>query len=313
MGRTIGRVNSAGSPLARSVAVRCDGGDAIGAGHVARCLPLARALAAEGHRPTFCGAYDGLATWLLERSGLPVEPPAALQDRRWDAAVIDSYTLSEAEICAVAQRLPVATIGEANRCPEHGVLVDPHLDRRGEEPTDRLLPGPRFALVDPGFAAARRDRTGGVQTVLVTVGGGATGRPLAAAAVDAVRTVFPAACVLTAGGVALDGTEALPFPGTLLDAIADVDVAVSAAGTTAYELAAAGVPSVVVAVADNQRRVVEGARTAGFALAGDDLGAAVAQLADPAVRARLQEAGPAVVDGQGAARAAAGLAQRWWA
>jgi hypothetical protein len=312
MARTIRRVTSAGSALAQSVAFRCDGGDRIGAGHVARCLPLAAALAAAGHRPAFCGDYGGLAAWLLERSGLPVAPAAELDGGAWGAAVIDSYTMPEAEICAVAHRLPIATIGEANRCDGRGVLIDPHLDRLGEDPSDRLLPGPGFALVDPAFAAARRDRTGPVQTVLVTVGGGSTGRPVAAAAVGAVRAAFPGARVLTAGGLALDGTEPLPFPGTLLDAIAGVDVAVSAAGTTAYELAAAGVPAVVVAVADNQRRVVEGARRAGFALAGDDLPAAVAQLADPAVRARLQEAGPATVDGRGAARAAAALAQRWW-
>ncbi|HMJ36450.1 MAG TPA: hypothetical protein VK501_21280 [Baekduia sp.] len=306
-------MNSEGSSPARRVAFRCDGGERVGAGHVARCLPLAAALAAGGHRPAFCGEYDGLAAWLLERSGLPVAPGAALDDGPWAAAVIDSYTMSEPEICAVAQRLPVATIGEANRCERRGVLVDPHLDRRGEAPTDRLLPGPDFALVDPAFATARRDRTGPVRTVLVTVGGGSAGRPLAAAAVAAVRATFPEARVLTAGGVACDGTEPLPFPGTLLDAIGAVDVAVSAAGTTAYELAAAGVPAVVVAVAENQRRVVDGARRSGFALAGDDLAAAVGHLADPAVRARLQDAGPATVDGRGAERTAAALARRWWA
>jgi hypothetical protein len=38
---------------------------------------------------------------------------------------------------------------------------------------------------------------------------------------------------------------------------------------------------------------------------------APAQLADGAVRSRLQEAGPRVVDGRGAARAAAALIERW--
>jgi spore coat polysaccharide biosynthesis predicted glycosyltransferase SpsG len=306
-------MTTAGDAVPCRLAFRCDGGDRVGAGHVARCLPLARALAGAGHAPTFCGTYDGLAAWLLERSGLPVAPAAALHDQPWDAAVIDSYTLTADEICAVAGRLPVATIGEANRCDDRGVLIDPHLDRRGEAPTDRLLPGPEYALVDPGFAAARRDRSGPVRTVLVTVGGGSAGGALARDAVAAVRATFPDARILAAGGLDLPGAEPLPFPGTLLDVIADVDVAVSAAGTTAYELAAAGVPAVIVAVADNQRRVVEGARAAGFALAGDDLAGAVAQLADPAVRARLQDAGPAIVDGRGAARTAAALAQRWWA
>jgi UDP-2,4-diacetamido-2,4,6-trideoxy-beta-L-altropyranose hydrolase len=297
------------------VAFRCDGDDAVGAGHVARCLPLAAALAQRGWSPAFCGSYGGLADWLLERSGLPVRPADALADGAWVAALVDSYTFPVADICALAERLPLATIGEANRCPGAGVHIDPHLDRAGEPATARLLPGPGYALVDPGFAAARRDRSGPVDTVLVTVGGGITGRPLAEAAVRAARDTFgDRVRILTAGGVDLPGTEPLPFPGTLLDVVADVDVAVSAAGNTVYELAAAGVPAVVVPIVDNQRRVADGARSAGFALvpdAPDGLDAAVGRLADPGVRAALQKAGPRTVDGRGAARVAAALETRW--
>ena len=52
----------------------------------------------------------------------------------------------------------------------------------------------------------------------------------------------------------------------MLDLIAGSDVAVSAAGFTPYELACAGVPAVVVSVADNQVPVARALDRAGVAI-----------------------------------------------
>jgi RimJ/RimL family protein N-acetyltransferase len=70
------------------------------------------------------------------------------------------------------------------------------------------------------------------------------------------------------------------------------------------------VPAAVVALADNQRRVVAAFAERGLALgapAPRELAAAVAGLARPDTRARLAAAGPAAVDGYGAFRARDGL------
>src|SRR3954468_11287234 len=136
---------TAGPP--RAVAFRCDGDDTLGAGHVGRCLPIAAAFAAQGWAPVFVGRYEGLAAWLLERAGLPVRPsaedggaPCGLDPAAWDAAVVDLYGADVDEVCALATRIGVLTLGEATRCPDAGLWVDYHLDRRAEPPTARVLP-----------------------------------------------------------------------------------------------------------------------------------------------------------------------------
>jgi UDP-2,4-diacetamido-2,4,6-trideoxy-beta-L-altropyranose hydrolase len=210
----------------------------------------------------------------------------------------------------------VAFLGEAARCPDAGTLVDYHADRPDGPPRADVLAGPRYAPVDPRFAEARADREQ-VAGALVTVGGSREARALAEPAVDALRATFPDARIHVASGAAVRsraGVHELPFPGSLLDVGPDVDVAVSAAGLTAYELACAGVPCVLVAVAPNQQRVVDGfarARAAIVAGDGDELRAAVERLGDPLLRASLRAAGRRLVDGGGAARTASELDARW--
>jgi spore coat polysaccharide biosynthesis predicted glycosyltransferase SpsG len=89
------------------------------------------------------------------------------------------------------------------------------------------------------------------------------------------------------------------------------DIAVSAGGQTIYELARIGVPTVTVAVADNQSRSVRNWNAAGFAfLAGkwDDnnilkkIEKAVSLMLPKSVRQRRSNAGREIVDGHGALR-----------
>jgi spore coat polysaccharide biosynthesis predicted glycosyltransferase SpsG len=213
-------------------------------------------------------------------------------------------------------------MADGRRCPDAGVHIDYHADRVGEVATARLLPGPAYTPIDPAFAAYRRDRTGPVRDALVTIGGAHATRRLVGPAIAALRSVFPGVRIHVASGAAEPDAQdvlALPFPSSLLDVIGDIDVAVSAAGLTASELACAGVPSVLVPAASNQLRVTAGFGAAGAALIVEpdapesSLAIAVARLADPKVRADLADAGPALVDGHGAARVAAALKERWWA
>jgi UDP-2,4-diacetamido-2,4,6-trideoxy-beta-L-altropyranose hydrolase len=306
------------------LAVRCDGGVRVGAGHVGRCLPLARAFSDRGWSVSFVGSYEGLAASLLDRAGyrphrVPAQTPCGLAPEEWDAAIVDSYAIQPDAICALAGRMPIATLGEASRCETSGVLIDYHLDRAGEEPDRRLLPGPRFAPLDPAFAGAGRAGRE-VGTVLVTMGGSELAADSISRALPAVRRSFPSAELLLAGGHrAPQGTRRLPSPTRLLDVVDQVDLAVSAAGLTAYELACAGIPQVAVAIVSNQARVAAGLRRSGLApcldlCAGDSLdglGDALEQLQDPDVRAAVSELGRSTFDGAGAARAAEALIERF--
>jgi len=135
---------------------------------------------------------------------------------------------------------------------------------------------------------------------------------------DEVRQVFPHARIVVGSGVSIDGVDELPFPSGLEDAIAKCDVAVSAAGLTAYELACAGVPAVLIEIAPNQRRVARASAAAGTALTiaakgrwRPDLSRALRRLDEDGVRDALAATGVAAFDGVGAARAAAELERRW--
>jgi spore coat polysaccharide biosynthesis predicted glycosyltransferase SpsG/RimJ/RimL family protein N-acetyltransferase len=267
------------------IAFRCDGGERVGAGHVARSLQIARAFEAGGDEALFVGEHDGVALALLEAAGMP---RAAAVPAGADALVVDSYEVSEAELERAAAERPVVLIGDAEPARAAPTLTY-HLDAAPEV----AIGGPDYVPVDPRLLAARRER--GFERLLVTLGGGGAAPGLRERALDAAGELE----VAEGGGVA-----------GLLDLIGWADVAISAAGLTPYELACAGVPAAIVAVADNQLRVARTFGDAGLALV-DELPAAMARLADPAVREKLAARGPAVVDGYGAYRARDALRARF--
>jgi UDP-2,4-diacetamido-2,4,6-trideoxy-beta-L-altropyranose hydrolase len=353
----------------RRLAFRCDGDDRIGAGHVARCIPLAEAFTELGWRVAFVGEFQGLAGWLLARAGIANRPPdpsapCGLRADSYEAAVLDSYSIAPSSICALAGTLPIATVAEANRCLARGVLLDYHLDRC-EPQSARLLAGPAFAPLQQTLAGAGRAAEE-IRGVLVTMGGSLRARHLVRQIAPMAGAAFPDARILlaggaesqtaggtrpettcdaepettggaesetaggtrpeTAGGAGSETVESidsrfvhLSYPSLLRDALSQVDVAITAAGWTAYELACAGVPQVALAIAPNQRRVVKGLSKRDIAIcmdltAGDsmtDLPAALQRLANPSLRRELADRGMKTFDARGARRAAIALSERW--
>lgn len=272
------------------IGFRCDGGIAVGAGHVARCLSLARAFTAGGDDVVFCGDYDGLASDLLADAGMArvggLEIPTDV-----DAVIVDSYDVDASQLADALPSVPLAAIVDLpDASPGRGVTV---LTYHAVDTTADLA-GPNYALVDPRFVAARGER--GFASALVTFGGSAAG----------------AAAARIAAGIASDARLAVVEPAVgLVDVVGAIDVALSGAGLTPYELACAGVPSVIVAIVENQAPVAAGLSRAGAVIAvsatagldSKELAAALERLREPELRAALTAAGPAVVDGYGAARA----------
>lgn len=317
------------SPSSGRLAFHCDGNEQVGAGHVARCVPLAAAFEQRGWSVRFVGDYGGLASWLLERAGIAVGPPdpdspCGIAVAECDAAVVDSYLLAPESICELAAAVPVVTLGEANRCPTSGILIDYHLDRADAAEAD-LLAGPSFAPLDPAFAGAGRAGAE-VRRMLVTLGGSLPARRLLAQLIPSASAAFPDAEIVIAGEApqmpalaAPPRLATLPWPTALVDVVPSIDLAITAAGLTAYELACAGIPQVAIAIVANQRRVVAGLRNSSLApcldlTEGDsveDLPGILEGLRDPAVRRRLADRGRRAFDGGGALRAVDALAKRF--
>jgi UDP-2,4-diacetamido-2,4,6-trideoxy-beta-L-altropyranose hydrolase len=288
-----------------TVAVVADAGPDVGLGHLARGSAVAAALTARGVEVAChgLGAEEALAL-----DGLCWEPLADVAAVAADAVVLDSYRLDDAGPLAGVPLVAFADGASVRPGTALAVTIGPR------PPGAAVLAGLEYAPLRRAFWGLPRAREReAVERVLVSTGGGDVG-DAAARATAAVRRALPDATVALVRGPqsrapAPDGAELVVGAGSLLEELERADVLVAAAGQTALEAAAAGVPSVVVPLVDNQRANAEALRAAGAAVVVEEpdgeLERALAALAgDAAARAGLSARAQAAVDGYGALRIA---------
>lgn len=332
------------------VLFRADAGEAAGSGHVMRSLALAHAVAARGAAVTLMApdvpaAVEAAASAGVAFVGLRggAEPIGAASAAASEWTVVDGYGFDapyRAAIRAAGSR--VAAIDDDGRCATEA--LDAVLNQNPSAwripyrlpPDSRVLLGTRFALLAPAFAALPPpgDVAPSARRLLVTFGGSDPSR-LTPAALDALdrapAEAFDTTVVVGAGnsrrdeiGARVDamarGGRAIrtvsATPAAMARLMSRADMAIAAAGTTLWELAAAGVPALVVTVAANQVAPAKAAETIGSVqlLGGRDnvtsavMGDALMALATHARRrATMRERGRLMIDGQGAARVAAAM------
>ncbi len=280
---------------------------------------LREVIVARGHRVISSSSSDDPDAW------------SARLDGRATWMLVDHYQLGASWERGARRLAPsVAIIDDlGNRTHDATILIDHNLDATrekydglvGRETT--LLVGPRYALLRREFGAARAligPVAGKVSRIVVSTGGSdpanATGT-----AVDAALAALPDAEVHVVAGPAFRG--ALTFadprvhvhrsPPDMAALLGQADLVVGAAGTSAYERACLGIPSIVLAIADNQVAVAAELAAAGLAeslgsalhLSSARLSSAIRSLAtDPVRRQAMRDAGMRLVDGSGVARVA---------
>lgn len=259
-------------------------------------------------------------------------------DRGADAAawlVLDGYHFDGAYQRAVrATGRPLLVIDDLNHLPDYhaDVLLNQNINAGDHayrcDPDTRLLLGTRYALLRPEFLepnVAERDFPAAARNILVTLGG-ADADNVTATVIEALAALRrPDLAVRVVAGPANPHLEALRAaaqrqPGTIevCTAVEDMpalmrwaDLAVTAGGTTCWELLCLGVPSLVAVVADNQAVIVERLDAAGAAIslgwlapgAADRLAGRLDEVIGSAARRRqLSRSGRALVDGHGALR-----------
>jgi UDP-2,4-diacetamido-2,4,6-trideoxy-beta-L-altropyranose hydrolase len=328
-----------------------DCGPRIGGGHVMRCLTLSRALSAKGAAVAFAAnpPAQGVLTAFGERE-LTVYPlsddvaeaapqaAAAADAFKADWVVLDHYRLNpEQEIALRGPRRLLALDDLADRPRPADLVVNPGYGRlpgnyAGLVPKGAVvLAGPEFALVRPEFSAGRdktleRRREGGhLKHVLISLGltdvEGITGR--------VVRALRPHLDGLILDVVVGDAAPSLPAlrdeaktdcairlhvdSQAMAELMRQADIAVGAGGSSVWERATLGLPSVTLILADNQRPMIQAMAQVGLTLAVDamvpgfeeNLVAAVKRLVeDAALRRWLFEAPCHACDGKGAERVA---------
>ena len=315
--------------------LRCDAGPTTGVGHAVRCAAIAERAVAAGHDVLWSGCLDGVG-WLwdgLEQAAGPVLDPAddarslaaLARDVGADAVHVDHYLLGPELRDALNPAGVVLSSVEdfhTGRRPAD-VVVDPNLGAadhpRPDDGSPVLLRGSAYAPLRASVRRARERRTDvpvhDTPRVLVVMGG-----------TDAAGLLPGVVGALAATGVPADVDVVVP-PGRALDvpcgfravgpvpdlpgAAAAMDLVVSAAGTTVWELCCVGVPMALVRVADNQtegyRAVTAAGAAAGLGTAADLLGPDATAtlrhlLTDVDARGALGTRARDVVDGCGAER-----------
>lgn len=194
-------------------------------------------------------------------------------------------------------------------------------------PNTKLLQGPKYALLRPEFQPWRdwkREIPEVARRILVTMGG-ADPQNVTVAVIRAIGQLnylgIEARVVVGPSNAhfhkVLKAAQDVPWVSILTD-VADMaeqmawaDVAVSAAGSTCWELLFMGLPFVAVSVADNQEPISAVLADRGLASVLDPLDtletAAMASalrslMISPMERARMSALGRQLVDGEGASR-----------
>jgi len=317
--------------------IRADASRSVGTGHVMRSLAFAEAAADRGVPVRFVVGGDSTATGLVANRGFGAVFVADPHDHRWvddatdrsvvlvdglhfDDELFASVAGSRAHL-AVMEDIPAIRYADVVISPETtGGLVHEHAAGA------LVLAGITYAPIRREFRRRRRlrRRIGPDGSLLITLGGsdaaGLTGR--LATAVTPPRTYGFARCTIITGPLTprLDGFDGSPSVTVRHDVddmsllYDDADVAVSAAGTGAWELMCMGVPSVFVEVSDNQAFMSVAINGAGAGVGigtwdGDDrtVRAALGSLRDDRTYRAVSESALAYIDGLGAERVVDGL------
>lgn len=341
--------------MGHPVIIRADAGPAIGIGHLMRCLALAEELEPRGYRVTLVTKGEHPALDYATLAGvsrvevLPQEVGIEAELSRLaslvrtmgaEAIVLDGYAFDR----AYQQRL--RPLGPTLLCVDDlaagpfdcDLVLNQNLgpgpgDYAGLiTPETRLLLGPAYALLRRAF----RERAGRFQlreaarNILVTVGG-ADYQDVAVRVIRELATLSNITVDLVLGpayrhpdplarcGVAIPIEIRVYRSVTRMDLLMEqADLAISAAGSTVWELACLGVPMLLISTKDGQgnnnqerlgRVMADRGATVTLGMA-DDLGAGViartasALLGDADRRRGLSRAAAALVDGWGASRVA---------
>lgn len=318
-------VNGTGLPITPGMTVvfRVAAGPRLGFGHLVRCRSLARAL---GLAPRVSIRGSASTRRLASALGWVVLPHGlrGLRVLRPSVLVVDDpSSAAAARWVQTARRLgiAVASVHDRGLAPVAAHLsIDGSAGRTASCGTRIRLRGPRFAVLDPAVATARRRRPRACGTrVLVALGGGRQGRQGIVPLVRALAAARPDLDIRVAAGFApsdrpLPAGRFVPAPDGLAGELVTAGVAVVAGGVTAYEACALGVPAVAAAVVPAQAGTIAALARAGAVVAAGRLrsaadarriaAATLRLLDDGPRRVALRRRGRALVDGRGAARVA---------
>ena len=266
---------------------------------------------------------------------------ALLAGQSFDCLVTDSYRVDEAYFAAVRPVVPLSVyVDDLNRFPaDVDGIVNGNINAvklgYGAWPAGaRRWLGCRYNLLREEFRELPLSPTpAAAHKVLLTGGGGDSGPVLAFLAqslLDSPRLTSLQLQVVVPGHSQADAaletltrqySQRMTVHRDVTDMVSlmrQCDLAISAGGTTLYELCAAGAPRIAYILADNQRGIVEEMERQNLVISLGPVNflqpaalveTAAVLAADRDKREHMRRKGRELVDGLGADRVAAGLAE----
>jgi len=269
----------------KSAIFRADASPEIGGGHVMRCLTLADRLKDEGWDTSFlCSEGTRETVPLLDQSGHRIVESRENDIDATDWLVIDHYGLGVEyeKSCRPWAKKILVLDDMPTRQHDCDILLDQNLDRLGEDyhglvsETTTLATGTAYALLRAQFAKSRTTTVSrplsGVAPFSLLIAMGLTDPDNATAQIlgglSECDQDIMVDIVLGGNAPHLDDVrmraDGMPFRATVHTDVADMaellagtDLAVGAAGSSAWERCCLGVPTLLVVLAENQRRVAE--------------------------------------------------------
>ena len=336
--------------------IRTDGNLSIGTGHIMRCLSVAAAVRKRGEAVTFIVADNHMSDYLTSRqypviyldsiwNNLEAETDkmvAAIKEHSIKKLLIDSYFVTHGYLKALCDLTYVIYMDDLNAfhypC-DMLINYNCYAEKFGYPSRysgTKLLLGTKYAPLREEFQNLPQKKTEAeVSSILVTVGGAdsinAAGK-IVKMMKTALRNKAEAPTLHVVSGklnphISKLSRMAEEYGGVAIyqdlrqmsELMLSCDLAVSAAGSTLYELCACGTPSIAFSLADNQAYGVSAFGEGYMINTGDireneklcleKISDAVTMLsADYKLRCEMAKKARGLVDGQGALRLAQELA-----
>jgi UDP-2,4-diacetamido-2,4,6-trideoxy-beta-L-altropyranose hydrolase len=288
--------------------------------------------AAQSHQPPDPAHAAWLGgTWQADAT----ETAAVLARLQPDWLVVDHYALDQRWESALQQHCKKVMVIDdlADRAHVCDLLLDQNLGRQPQDYAGlihkkcQVLTGPQYALLRPEFetlrpySLQRRRAQPSIGQLLITMGGvdqdNATGQVLQALKTCALPAICRITVVmgLTAPWLQNVRQSAAQMPwltdvvvnvNDMAQRMADSDLAIGAAGSTAWERCCLGLPALIVVLAENQQfgaQAMQANCSAKVIGAVSDIASqlplAIAELIEPHCHSHISQAASMVTDGLG--------------
>ena len=332
------------------ILIRADANEVVGTGHIMRCLSLANAFSEIGEEVAFCTA-DHRADDLIRSKGYKVicldsdwtelKEDGIVQiaeEMKPELILVDSYYITEEYMHKLRKAAPTAYIDDMNACCwDVDYLINYNIyannfDYSAYLNSDtKLLKGPQYAPLRSEFKGMPKRKVKETVTDVLVSAGGADPEKITEKIMQGIcpgQKDIKFHFVVGALNPRINDIKKLQDDNIILHIneknmsalMNSCDIAISAAGTTLYELCATGLPTITYTLADNQLLPAKAFEEQRIMISAgdcrdnssfiDDLKSAVGKLANNHQLRRqcalnMQE----LVDGNGADRIARSLAR----